>query len=85
MTNYRSLASELSSRVPAGFLFGAATSSWQIEGSSHTRGSSIWDEFVKVPGAIVDQATADPACDHVNRLEEDLDLLARLGVDTYRL
>ena len=84
MKSYRSLAESLSSRVPKEFLFGAATSSWQIEGSSQTRGSSIWDDFVKVPGAIVDRATADPACDHVNRLEEDLDLLARLGVDTYR-
>jgi beta-glucosidase len=84
MTDFKSLASELSARIPDGFLFGAATSSWQIEGSSNTRGSSIWDDFVKVPGAIVDKATADPACDHVNRLEEDLDLLAKLGVDTYR-
>ena len=84
MKSYGSLAESLSSRVPKEFLFGAATSSWQIEGSSQTRGSSIWDDFVKVPGAIVDRATADPACDHVNRLEEDLDLLARLGVDTYR-
>jgi beta-glucosidase len=84
MTNFSQRASEVASRVPKGFLFGAATSSWQIEGSSHTRGSSIWDDFVKVPGVIVDGATADPACDHVNRLEEDLDLLSRLGVDTYR-
>ena len=84
MTNFSKRASEIASRVPKDFLFGAATSSWQIEGSSHTRGSSIWDDFVKVPGAIVDGATADPACDHVNRLEEDLDLLSRLGVDTYR-
>ena len=84
MKSYGSLAESLSYRVPKEFLFGAATSSWQIEGSSQTRGSSIWDDFVKVPGAIVDRATADPACDHVNRLEEDLDLLARLGVDTYR-
>ena len=84
MKSYGSLAESLSSRVPKEFLFGAATSSWQIEGSSQTRGRSIWDDCVKVPGAIVDRATADPACDHVNRLEEDLDLLARLGVDTYR-
>ena len=84
MNDFKSLASEVSSRIPKDFLFGAATSSWQIEGSSNTRGSSIWDDFVKVPGAIVDRATADPACDHVNRLEEDLDLLSRLGVGTYR-
>lgn len=84
MTDFESRASELSSRIPKGFLFGAATSSWQIEGSSNTRGSSIWDDFVKVPGAIVDRATADPACDHVNRLEKDLDLLSKLGVDSYR-
>ena len=71
-------------RFPDDFVFGVATSSWQIEGSSHNRGESIWDRFAKVPGAIVDGSTADPACDHVNRLESDLDLIAELGVGAYR-
>ncbi len=74
----------LISRMPSGFRIGAATSSWQIEGSSHLRGSSIWDVFSRIPGKIVDGALADPACDHFNRWEEDLDLLSWLGVDSYR-
>jgi len=75
---------DLSSRIPADFRLGTATSSWQIEGSSHLRGRSIWEDFAAVPGNIRDGAQADPACDHINRWEEDLDLLTWLGVDSYR-
>jgi beta-glucosidase len=74
----------LSKRINSDFIFGAATASWQIEGDSAGRGRSIWDDFAAVPGNIADGTVADPACDHVNRLEEDLDLLAWLGVDAYR-
>ena len=70
--------------VPADFELGVATSSWQIEGDSAGRGVANWDEFAAIPGNVADGAGADPACDHVNRLEEDLDLLAWLGVDAYR-
>jgi beta-glucosidase len=44
----------------------------------------MWDDFAKIPGNIIDGTTADPACDHINRWQEDLDLLSWLGVDTYR-
>ncbi len=71
-------------RVPPEFELGVATSSWQIEGDVAGRGRSVWDDFALVPGAIVDGATGEPACDHVRRLDEDLDLLAWLGVDAYR-
>ena len=74
----------LAERIPANFQMGVATSAWQIEGSSQLRGRSIWDEFADIPGKIKGGATADPACDHLNRLEEDLDLLTWLGVDAYR-
>lgn len=70
--------------IPRDLELGVATSSWQIEGDVAGRGSSVWDDFAKVPGAIIDGATGEPACDHVARLEEDLDLLAWLGVDAYR-
>lgn len=69
---------------PDDFTFGVATSSWQIEGSSSTRSESIWDRFAKIPGAIADGSAADPACDHLNRIEEDLSLIADLGVGAYR-
>lgn len=75
---------ELARRLPAEFRVGAATSAWQIEGSSQIRGRSIWEDFAAIPGNIRDGAGADPACDHINRWEEDLDLLAWLGVDSYR-
>ena len=70
--------------IPPGFELGVATSSWQIEGDVAGRGLSTWDEFATRPGVIVDGATGEPACDHVHRLDEDLDLLAWLGVDSYR-
>jgi beta-glucosidase len=65
---------------------GVATSSYQIEGAvdADGRGRSIWDTFARVPGAIADGSSGAVACDHVHRLEEDLDLLAWLGVDVYR-
>lgn len=75
---------DLARRLPADFRIGTATSSWQIEGSSQSRGRSIWEDFASIPGNIRDGANADPACDHINRWEEDLDLLAWLGVDSYR-
>ena len=76
--------SDVRARLPQGFVLGVATSSWQIEGSSSTRGESIWDRFARIPGAIADGTNADPACDHVNRLDEDLDLISDLGVGAYR-
>lgn len=71
---------------PKDFLWGAATSAYQIEGAAHEdgRGPSIWDEFCKQPGAIADGTNADVACDHYHRYEEDLDLLAGLGAGAYR-
>jgi beta-glucosidase len=70
--------------LPPDFELGVATSSWQIEGDVAGRGRCNWDDFADIPGAIVDGATGEPACDHVHRLEEDLDLLSWLGVDAYR-
>ena len=71
---------------PAGFTFGVATSSFQIEGATHEdgRGQSIWDTFCREPGRIRDNTNGDSACEHYHRLEEDLDLIARLGVSAYR-
>jgi beta-glucosidase len=62
---------------------GTATSSWQIEGNLEGRGSSIWEDFARA-GKIKDGSTGEPACDHVNRVGEDLELLKWLGVDSYR-
>ncbi|MGQ3053536.1 MAG: GH1 family beta-glucosidase [Roseateles sp.] len=76
----------LHSQFPPDFVWGVATSSFQIEGAAHVdgKGESIWDRFCKQPGAIADASNGDVACDHFNRLEEDLDLIASLGVNAYR-
>jgi beta-glucosidase len=68
------------------FVWGVATSSFQIEGASsdHQRGQSIWDAFCRRPGAILDASDGLRACEHVDRLEQDLDLIASLGVSAYR-
>jgi beta-glucosidase len=68
------------------FLFGAATAAYQIEGAAHEDGKepSIWDTFCTRPGAIEDGSSGDIACDHYHRLDEDLDLMADLGLQAYR-
>ena len=75
-----------SHRFPPHFVWGVATSSFQIEGASHAdgKGESIWDRFCRQPGAIADGSNGDTACDHYHRLEADLDLIQGLGVDAYR-
>ena len=77
---------ELSRRFPHDFVWGAATSAFQIEGASRSdgKGPSIWDDFCRVPGAIADGSNGDIACDHYHRMESDLDLIAHLGVNAYR-
>jgi len=76
----------LARRFPADFTWGVATSAFQIEGAAFEdgKGESIWDRFCRQPGAIADASNGDVACDHVHRLDEDLDLIAALGVDCYR-
>ncbi|PYE54627.1 GH1 family beta-glucosidase [Deinococcus yavapaiensis] len=71
---------------PPGFVFGVATSSYQIEGATHEdgRGPSIWDTFCREPGRISDGSSGDVACDHYHRWPEDLDLIRSLGTDAYR-
>jgi beta-glucosidase len=71
---------------PPGFVWGVATSSFQIEGAATLdgKGPSIWDQFCRVPGAIADASDGDIACDHYHHWAEDLDLVAKLGVDAYR-
>jgi beta-glucosidase len=71
--------------LPADF-FGAATAAYQIEGAVNEdgRGESIWDRFSHTPGAVDNGDTGDVACDHYHRWESDLDLMAELGIESYR-
>ena len=73
-------------RFPPGFLFGAATASYQIEGGATAdgRGPSVWDTFSHTPGATANGDTGDVACDSYHRYGEDVRLLAGLGVGGYR-
>jgi beta-glucosidase len=84
--NYRQSLDELANRFPATFLWGVASSAFQIEGASTAdgKGASIWDEFCRLPGVIADGSDGRIACDHYNRFESDLDLIAALGVGAYR-
>jgi beta-glucosidase len=71
---------------PRDFIWGAATSSYQIEGAAFTDGreASIWDTFSRVPGKVRNGDNGNIACDHYNRLEEDLDLMSDMGLGAYR-
>ncbi|WEG09072.1 GH1 family beta-glucosidase [Microbacterium horticulturae] len=71
---------------PQDFLFGAATAAYQIEGAAHEDGrrDSIWDVFCRVPGAVVGGDNGDVACDHYHRYRDDVALMKRLGLQTYR-
>jgi beta-glucosidase len=68
------------------FRWGAATSAYQIEGAvtEGGRSPSIWDTFCRVPGVIDNGDTGDVACDHYHRYPEDIALMKRLGLDSYR-
>jgi beta-glucosidase len=71
---------------PDGFIWGTATSAYQIEGAVNEdgRGRSIWDTYAHTPGKIGDRSTADRANDHYHRYKEDVGLIKELGVKAYR-
>jgi len=73
-------------RFPAGFLWGAATSAYQVEGSplADGAGPSIWHRFAHTPGRVRDGDTGDLACDHYRRFRDDVALMANLGLGAYR-
>ena len=77
---------ELKARFPHDFVWGVATSAFQIEGANTAdgRGPSIWDTFCAQPGVIADGTDGSRACEHYQRWQADLDLIANLGVNTYR-
>jgi beta-glucosidase len=74
-------------RFPRGFLFGAATSAYQIEGAWDIdgKGESIWDRFCHTPGKIRFGHTGDIACNHYYLYREDVSLMRHLGLNAYRL
>ncbi len=71
---------------PSNFLWGAATSSYQIEGGglSEGRGESIWDRFSHTPGKVHNGDSGDVACDHLHLYPSDVALMSELGLKAYR-
>jgi beta-glucosidase len=71
---------------PAGFVWGAATSAYQIEGSplADGAGASNWHRFSHTPGRTHDGDTGDVACDHYRRAPDDVALMSELGLGAYR-
>jgi beta-galactosidase len=71
---------------PDGFVWGAATAAYQIEGAARVdgRGPSIWDTFSETPGAIAGGQSGDVACDHYHRYADDVGLMRELGLEAYR-
>ncbi|MGP4000981.1 GH1 family beta-glucosidase [Streptomyces sp. 8N706] len=73
-------------RFPPGFLWGAATAAYQVEGAAQEDGRtpSIWDTFSHTPGKVADGDTGDIAVDHYHRFRDDVGLMAKLGLGAYR-
>jgi beta-glucosidase len=71
---------------PAGFVWGTATASFQIEGATQVdgRGESIWDRFAATPGNILTGETGDPASDSYHRYPDDILVMQELGANAYR-
>src|ERR1700749_4830329 len=90
--NKEKLMTELAARddgalgFPEGFIWGAATAAYQIEGAAGAdgRGPSVWDTFSHTPGKVRGGDTGDVACDSYHRYREDVALIASLGLSSYR-
>ncbi len=76
----------MSTEFPQDFLWGCATSAYQIEGSplADGAGASIWERFAHTPGMMAGGDTGDVACDHYRRYKDDVALMKRLGMQAYR-
>ena len=74
------------SNFPKDFIWGSATSSYQIEGAVNEggRGRSIWDLFCEQPGRVLNGDTGAVACNHYSLFEQDVKLMAELGLKAYR-
>ncbi|EXC24933.1 Beta-glucosidase 42 [Morus notabilis] len=75
------------SDFPPNFVFGVATSAYQVEGACDEggRGPCIWDAFTHISGNVIDGSNGDIAVDQYHRYKEDVELIAKLGFDAYRI
>ncbi|WP_341784258.1 glycoside hydrolase family 1 protein [Lactococcus formosensis subsp. formosensis] len=72
---------------PDNFLWGSASAAYQVEGAHDEdgKGPSVWDNFVRIPGKTFKETTGDIAVDHYHRYKEDVALMAKMGLKSYRL
>src|SRR5689334_281744 len=72
---------------PSNFVWGAATSAYQVEGAAleDGKGLSVWDSFCQRPGKVIEDETGLIACDHYHRYREDVELMRNMGLQAYRL
>src|SRR3990167_5939111 len=77
----------LLAKIPADFVWGAATAAYQVEGAAAEdgRSESIWDRFSATPGNVVNGDTGTVACDYYHLYGEDIRLMRELGLDAFRL
>lgn len=82
----RSVSMKRTLKFSDGFIWGVATSAYQIEGAWNEdgKGESIWDRFCHTPGNVLGGDTGDVACDHYHRWREDVELMKTLGIKAYR-
>jgi beta-glucosidase len=73
-------------KFPEGFLWGAATSAYQVEGAwdADGKGESVWDRYAHAGGRVARGETGDAACDHYRRMPEDVAMMRELGLGAYR-
>ncbi|MFL6548226.1 MAG: GH1 family beta-glucosidase [Povalibacter sp.] len=73
-------------RFPENFLWGCATSAYQIEGSTLADGAgpNIWQRFSRTPGRVANNDNGDVACDHYRRFDQDVELMQQMGLNAYR-
>src|SRR5437763_8072505 len=85
-THIETQSAPATAAFPPDFLWGAATSAYQIEGAVHEdgRGPSMWDRFAALPGATYQGQTGEVAADHYHRMQEDVALMAELNLNAYR-
>ena len=71
---------------PEGFVWGAASAAYQVEGAAEEdgRGHSVWDEFCRQEGAVWNGQDGKVACDHYHRYKEDVALMKEIGLKAYR-
>lgn len=86
MTTHMNLNNPGRLQFPEGFLWGAATAAFQVEGASQADGrtDSVWDTFARIPGAVVGGDNGEVACDQYNRYKSDVALMKSLNLDAYR-